>query len=61
MNREEFIEFHKYLAMLIYDYTLMLQSDHLTLPAINEIRKILSSLEKVQEICLIERNNENEK
>ena len=56
MNRKEFIEFHKYLAMLIYEYTLMYQSPNLTIEMYKEVRKILSALELIQKSCLIERN-----
>lgn len=54
MNKREYAEFHKYLAMLIYDYNEMFNSPTLTAESREEICEILLALEKVMKICILE-------
>lgn len=52
MNKEQYAEFHKYLAMLIYDYNkLFIKSRNYNS---TEIKEILLALEKIQKICIID-------
>lgn len=62
MNKKEYAEFHKYLAMLIYEYNNMAHSPNLCEETLNEISDILMALEKVMKICILEncRGEENE-
>ena len=53
MSKEEYCEFHKYLAMLIYEYNDVLYSPNLSEESRNEILDILQALEKVMKICFI--------
>ena len=55
MNKQEYAEFHKYLAMLIYEYNDMFYEPNLTEAAKSEIGEILMALEKVMKICLIDK------
>lgn len=52
MNKREYAEFHKYLAMLVYEYKEALLSDNLTKETKKEIIDILRALEKVMKICV---------
>ena len=54
MNKREYAEFHKYIAMLIYDYNEMFNSPTLTTEFREEIGDILLALEKVMKICILE-------
>ena len=58
MNRQEYGEFHKYLAMIIYEYNKMYYSSNLTEKTRTNIGEILEALEKVMKICLIGEDNE---
>lgn len=53
MNKEQYAEFHKYLAMLIYDYNKIICESRNN-RVIPEIREILLALEKIQKICIID-------
>lgn len=53
MNKREYAEFHKYLAMLIYEYNELFICDTLTDKSRAEVREILQALEKVMKICII--------
>lgn len=55
MSKQDYAEFHKYLAMLIYDYNDMLYSLNLSKEAKSEIRIMLKALERVMKICLIDK------
>ncbi len=55
MNKREYAEFHKYLAMLIYEYQEIFINNDLSEESRNEIGEILLALEKVMKICIIDR------
>ncbi len=64
MNKEQFAEFHKYLAMIKYEYIKMLYSPNLSSQTRKETNEILKALDKVSQICLIDKyyevvDNEN--
>lgn len=52
MNKQQYAEFHKYLAMLIYEYNKMF-SEANNEELKSEIAEILAALDKVMKICLI--------
>lgn len=52
MNKREYAEFHKYLAMLIYEYNKMFYYKNLSEESKSEIGKTLLALEKVMKICI---------
>ena len=54
MNKREYAEFHKYLAMLIYEYNKTFYSENLSEESKSEIGEILLALEKVMKICIID-------
>lgn len=54
MNKREYAEFHKYLAILIYEYNVMYYCDDRTEESRAEIGEILQALEKVMKICIID-------
>lgn len=54
MNKREYAEFHKYLALLIYDYNKILHSNNLCEESRNQIEEVLMALDKVMKICLID-------
>lgn len=55
MNRQQYADFHRYLAILFYEYNKMyFTSPNLTEEAKNNIKEILESLEKIMTLCLIE-------
>ena len=53
MNKREYAEFHKYLAMLIYEYNKTLACHSLSNETRSEVEDILLALEKVMKICII--------
>lgn len=53
MNKREYAEFHKYLAMLIYEYNKTLACPTLSNETRSEVKDILIALEKVMKICII--------
>lgn len=53
MNKTQYAEFHKYLAMLIYEYNKMRYDPYLTEEFKTELEEILEALEKVMKICLL--------
>ena len=55
MNKREYAEFHKYLAMLIYEYNLMFYENNLSDGSRAEIEEILLALEKVMKICILDK------
>ena len=60
MTKEEYAEFHKYLAMLIYEYNQSLVNMRSDSEMRCEIIDILQALEKVMKICIVdERTNKN--
>lgn len=54
MNKREYAEFHKYLALLIYEYNDVFNDDNITEESRTEIGKILQALETVMKICIID-------
>ena len=54
MHKREYAEFHKYLALLIYEYNLTLNNPNLSYESRLEIEKVLEALETVMKICVIE-------
>lgn len=54
MNKREYAEFHKYLAILIYEYNKMFYHESLSEKSKNEIGEILLALEKIMKICIID-------
>lgn len=54
MNKEQYAEFHKYLAMLIYEYTKMLYNPCLSEKFKTEVEEILKALDKIMRLCFIE-------
>ena len=57
MNKQQYAEFHKYLAMLIYEYNKMFYETN-NEETKSEVGEILSALEKVMKICLILKEGE---
>lgn len=57
MNKNQYAEFHKYLAMLIYEYNKSFYSENISEESRTEIGEILLALEKVQKICIIDMEN----
>ena len=55
MNKQQYAEFHKYLAMLIYEYNEMFYCHDLSDESRTEIGEILLALETVMKICLIDK------
>ena len=53
MNIREYAEFHKHLAILIYEYNTMFYDSNLSEESKTEIGEILQALEKVMKICII--------
>ena len=53
MNKREYAEFHKYLAMLIYEYNKIFACHSLSNESRSEVEDILLALEKVMKICII--------
>jgi hypothetical protein len=57
MHKNQSAEFHKYLAMLIYEYNKSFYSENISKESRTEIEEILLALEKVQKICIIDMEN----
>lgn len=55
MNKREYAEFHKYLAILIYEYNEILSDYSISEESRKDIQDILQALEKVMKICIIDR------
>lgn len=58
MSKKEFAEFHKYLAMLIYDYNKSFYSPTITEETRTEIGKMLEHLNEVMKICFVDGSDE---
>lgn len=54
MNKREYAEFHKYLAMIIYEYNEILVSTNISDETREEVGKMLEHLFEVMKICLID-------
>lgn len=54
MNKQQYAEFHKYLAMLIYEFNKTFYSENLSDECRTKTGEILQALEKVMKICIIE-------
>jgi len=59
MNKKEFSEFHRLLAILIYEYNKMFYTPNLTDKSKSEIGRFLKALEEVQKIVLVGEDNED--
>ena len=57
MNKNEYAEFHKYLAMLIYEYNQALCELNISEDCRRETVEVLQALEKVMKICVINKKN----
>ena len=55
MSKREYAEFHKYLALLIYEYNEMFNDFNISDEGRTEVGKILQALEEVMKICIIDR------
>ena len=60
MNKREYAEFHKYLAILIYEYNEIFNCNTLTNENREEVGEILEALAKVMKICIIEDKEQEE-
>ena len=58
MNKREYAEFHKYLAMLIYEYNEILLGNNLSDETRKEVIDILQALEKVIKICILDKKGD---
>jgi hypothetical protein len=58
MTREEFSEFHRLLAILIYEYNRTFYNPNLTEKSKSEIGRLLKALEEVQKIVFIDKEYE---
>ena len=54
MTKKEYAEFHKYLAMLIYEYNKYYYDSNVSEKSRKEIEEILVALDIVMKICIIE-------
>ena len=54
MTKKEYAEFHKYLAMLIYEYNKYYYDSNVSEESRKEIEEILVALDIVMKICIIE-------
>lgn len=54
MTKKEYAEFHKYLAMLIYEYNKYYYDSNVSEESRKEIEEILVALDIVMKICVIE-------
>ena len=59
MNKEEFSEFHRLLAILIYEFNKKFYTFDLSEKSRNEIGRLLKALEEVQKIVLVGEDNES--
>lgn len=55
MNKRDYAEFHRLLALLIYEYNVVYYDSNLTEENRAEIGEILQALEKVMKICITDR------
>ena len=60
MNKQEYSEFHKYLAILIYEYNKTFYSSNLSDESRSEVGKILNALNEVMRICIIDGSDSND-
>ena len=54
MTKKEYAEFHKYLAMLIYEYNKYYYDSNVSEESRKDIEEILVALDIVMKICIIE-------
>lgn len=60
MNKEQFSEFHKYLALIQYEYVKMWHSTDLSPSSKKEIGNILQATETLLKVCFIDELLEKE-
>lgn len=58
MNKREYAEFHKYLAMLIYEYNEVFYSTNIDDELREKTFKMLEHLLEVMKICIIDDKND---
>lgn len=54
MNKKEYVEFQKYLAILYYEYRTMLNNFDITKDFQDEIKDILNAIEILRKVCIVE-------
>lgn len=54
MNKREYAEFHKYLALLIYDYNKLFYSTNMSDETREKVGEMLEHLSEVMKICIID-------
>ena len=54
MTKQQFAEFHKYLAMLIYEYNKIFSNYDVSEKTREEVGRILEHLNEVMKICIID-------
>lgn len=57
MTKKQYAEFHKLLAMLIYEYNKRFYTNDISEETRSEIGEMLLALEKIQKICIIDMEN----
>lgn len=57
MNKREYAEFHKYLAMLIYEYNEIFYSTNISDKTRADAGKMLEHLSEVMKICIVDGKN----
>lgn len=54
MTKQEFAEFHKYLAMLIYEYNKIFNNYNISEENREEVGRMLEHLNEVMKICIVD-------
>lgn len=54
MTKQQFAEFHKYLAMLIYEYNKISINHNVSEKTRKEVSRMLKHLNEVMKICIID-------
>lgn len=57
MSKEEFSEFHRLLAIIIYEYNKMFHNYNLSDESKSEIGSLLKALAEVQKIVIVDEGN----
>ena len=55
MNKKEYSEFHKYLALIKYEYIKLWYSENLSTDGKKEIDKVLKAIDTLSQVCLIDK------
>ena len=59
MNKKDFSEFHRLLAILIYELNKRFYTSNITDKSKSEIGRLLKELEEVQKIVIVDDKDEN--